>query len=1309
MVKRHLPKCWFVLLVMAALAVRADPANAQWPDRMVLKGTFLLDRSSPDYCVMAVPPTISGDIEMVVDFQNEEVTGEIRGQGTGEQVLAGCEGLDKPPLIFRAETTFKGKIVGTVNPENGEIVAEATLDIQGSGYGSQQGQQYLVDGRWQSELPLPEIVTPQRARISGRVITQGQVQGQIDWYTNFCARIEPGVTGWGRQGCPTIGTWTTSITSATWPDNSAPYIDNIFYSPERPESTDTVVITVQAGDPDGDALSYSWLVDGVQASAATSQVSWSNPPPGEHTVTAVVSDGKGGSVQESVSFYVSEGVADRDDDGVSDDEDACPDEFGLNPDGCPDFTVQLGCDPQKPFPRQPVVCSASLTGVREGESVEFHWYLDSAFVQTTSLPSWTWGKAESGTHDVDVQVVGEGRSLEARVILEVEEELDLVARIGMTPDPPLIGKSVMFAAVVEGRRFEETLSYQWWLDGEQLCTTPNCAWVAITGTHTVQLYVRGEEGRDAGETRSFEAKAGGLTVSDDPLAGFSVSVECSDGISSDDSLACTAGLRRERIEIGVLNVLWLIDGATAAMESTLGSMSQWSLDNPAPGSHSVQVQVTDAQTGRARIATTVAAVRPGRNAMIPPSTQAATAGMTLTSLGAWLWLEWWRGRAAEVEERARQRADDLLETDRKQWFKEKEEINRQKLERRRQWEAHQDRLKQLWKDQFEKLRAEADKDPRRERLLDSMDQHYKDVYRNGVWDAKQMQRLGDMLGRMGAIQDDVAKTQRVVKQYNRARSVMLEALTDTFCGGFWSKFTALRIASDVVTFGAAEAIWMPVTATVRTLNVRADILLNPDKYKDPRWAIFKEGFKGLAADYLITKVFTTAPKALAPEIGHAIGRADVFTMKYTPTFRGWAVGLGRWAAEGAERLVEATPVGVKDAAARFWNAVNTPLFGRAATPKPLPVIQHVRGEPVTYMSPPVYHPDFVPVVPVGWINQMRHLEAINPALARGVGRLASKAADGALQLQSNTLLRAGQQMGLTADEQVGAYMANNPYYRQALDQGLIPRSVRGVVNHARYKVAKYAAFRALESLPPEVRARIHSIDATGTGARPFSSAALNGPTDLDLTVNGHPAAGELGRRAERLFAQAFDRELMAQGMNAKVADIHMFPGVHARVYGRPSGGYGSPELTNWLRTDASFRGQRMIPTDRGSMILDANPSAHPIPGQGPFDPPVPRAALSPGSAIPDARRVILEKVAAMPEQLGRTPSRLDILRLEGKHAMRAWQSANRGTGAPVPSWIRTLEQMKADRTWYPPGNELNQAWNQFVKYFNLGDRLGGVQ
>ena len=81
----------------------------------------------------------------------------------------------------------------------------------------------------------------------------------------------------------------------------------------------------------------------------------------------------------------------------------------------------------------------------------------------------------------------------------------------------------------------------------------------------------------------------------------------------------------------------------------------------------------------------------------------------------------------------------------------------------------------------------------------------------------------------------------------------------------------------------------------------------------------------------------------------------------------------------------------------------------------------------------------------------------------------------------------------------------------------------------------------------------------------------------------------------------------------------------------------------------------------------------------------------------------------MPEQLGRTPSKLDILRLEGKHAMRAWQSANRGTGAPVPSWIRTLERMKADRTWYPPGNELNQAWNQFVKYFNLGDRLGGVQ
>ena len=116
------------------------------------------------------------------------------------------------------------------------------------------------------------------------------------------------------------------------------------------------------------------------------------------------------------------------------------------------------------------------------------------------------------------------------------------------------------------------------------------------------------------------------------------------------------------------------------------------------------------------------------------------------------------------------------------------------------------------------------------------------------------------------------------------------------------------------------------------------------------------------------------------------------------------------------------------------------------------------------------------------------------------------------------------------------------------------------------------------------------------------------------------------------------------GVNAEVADIHMWSGLHARVYGRSPGGYGSRELILWQETDTTFRGRCMLPTDEGGMMLNAHPDTRPMPGQGPLEPPVPRSALSPGGAIADAKRVIIGHVEHMQANLGRAPTRLDILR-----------------------------------------------------------------
>lgn len=57
-----------------------------------------------------------------------------------------------------------------------------------------------------------------------------------------------------------------------------------------------------ASDPDGDVLTYTWFVNGEEQDATHPNVEWTNPPEGTFTVKVVVSDGKGGIAQDSVTF-----------------------------------------------------------------------------------------------------------------------------------------------------------------------------------------------------------------------------------------------------------------------------------------------------------------------------------------------------------------------------------------------------------------------------------------------------------------------------------------------------------------------------------------------------------------------------------------------------------------------------------------------------------------------------------------------------------------------------------------------------------------------------------------------------------------------------------------------------------------------------------------------------------------------------------------------------------------------------------------------------------------------------------------------
>jgi hypothetical protein len=293
------------------------------------------------------------------------------------------------------------------------------------------------------------------------------------------------------------------------------------------------------------------------------------------------------------------------------------------------------------------VCKAEAVGVHEGEELDYLWYLDSAREADTRQPTWTWPSAEKGVHDITVYVQGEGRNTESTVTIEVGEEAELVAVIGMDPPIPVVEQGVTFTPRVEGAKANESLSYRWFLDGQVLCETAMCAWgEALAGSHMVQLEVRGEGERLAVGQRQFDV----VTLVDEETAGFRiVGLGCNSGVSSDDTLACSLGLERDE-GIGSLNVTWLIDGIVASTEAGVGAGSDMQLGQPAPGQHAVSAVVVDPVSGYAISGQTLAEVVEGKNALIPPLAQAGAAGGTLGLVGVWLWAEWMNARRAEAEE-----------------------------------------------------------------------------------------------------------------------------------------------------------------------------------------------------------------------------------------------------------------------------------------------------------------------------------------------------------------------------------------------------------------------------------------------------------------------------------------------------------------------------------------------------------------------------------------------------------------------------------------------------------------------------------
>ena len=445
-------------IVAGSIGMTADSARAgeTLPDRVTATGTWTLDRRAHDACVAAVPSIIEAELTLTVDTVTGIVDGEIvQGSGSGSYDLPGsC----LPPDAFDevaddrryvATSDFTGDINGTVSAD-GVITADVTMYLQFDGeYGYFPGMEGFEKARLYGggflcatsnvisfTCPLPEAVSPQTAQLTGTVAPDGALDLSLDWYTNDCVRItrtgETGIeTSYSRDNCATsapvvvgqsdvVGLPTPTTVAST----QRPVIERLWADPAQPTDDDIVVLSVAAEDPDGDPLSYSWSIDGRIQGVDRPTVTWEQPPAGDHTIEVTVGDPSGETDVAAMTLRVTEGAGDRDGDGVLDDEDACPDQFGLGEDGCPPFAASISCVPPRPLPENDVTCTVDIAGARPTETLLVQWFLDGTGVQTAGLDgrrahSWVWANAAKGDHVVRAEVLGEDRQTSASQAVEV--------------------------------------------------------------------------------------------------------------------------------------------------------------------------------------------------------------------------------------------------------------------------------------------------------------------------------------------------------------------------------------------------------------------------------------------------------------------------------------------------------------------------------------------------------------------------------------------------------------------------------------------------------------------------------------------------------------------------------------------------------------------------------------------------------------------------------------------------------------------------------------------------------------------------
>ncbi len=254
-------------------------------------------------------------------------------------------------------------------------------------------------------------------------------------------------------------------------------IGEIEMSSDSPVLDERITFSIKATDPDQDSLTYSWYLDDERQSATGSSFSWTAIEGNDHEVRVEVSDGKGGSANASLSFFVACPI-------TIGSANSRPQQFDLCSTAESNFELELIMEPTQPTQDTTVAFTAIATR-KDGKAanVEFVWTINN--LDGSTLQGFFCNRREGTSETRDICTMSSGyfsansdhtfsvtaflglESISKSVSFKVRGNSDpSVSAFNHRPKEPTADTLVTLEVFAEDSDGDD-LSYEWFINGEK--------------------------------------------------------------------------------------------------------------------------------------------------------------------------------------------------------------------------------------------------------------------------------------------------------------------------------------------------------------------------------------------------------------------------------------------------------------------------------------------------------------------------------------------------------------------------------------------------------------------------------------------------------------------------------------------------------------------------------------------------------------------------------------------------------------------------------------------------------------------------